>query len=968
LPELLPAQAGPAPETASSAASAWALVALEAGQAALAAGRPAEAVRWFDRAHRLAPGEPIAVFLRATALLQLRDPAALPLLRDLAALHDVREVWAALATAARQAGDAGLAETAMASALGRHTLLPALGPAASAVAEMAGWPGWCGVSANGTLHVGLDHPGKLEIRLDGCSIPVRLRGGVQPLPHGWQSVRQLTVGHSGQELLGSPIDIAALRHVEGCVWARAGALEGWAWHPRDPDTDPVLTLRDANGRKRAITLSQPDTGLRHPRLLARPRRLELATALAGLVPPIAVLGPDGRDLPGSPVDPWIEQRAAQALARGFATEYGLHPGRLWPPLPPAVPIRAGSGQARERRRSGRARPVLVVAAAGVDAGSLDAIRSCLPSGIRVVIAESGPFGDSQAVNSVLRANARHDVVLLQPGFVPFGDWFDHLQQAAYAAASIGTAVPFSTSSGPLRLGSPLAGGRRTCIASLAKLARAANGAETAGIAAAGGPCAYIRGDCLAETGLLRHEIFPRLPAALTDFCLRARHFGWTHVVATGVVIGAAEVPRDPVRDCLAESDAAMLDRLHPGREALAAAAILTPFRRRIDQARWKGGRARAGSVILVTHAEGGGVERLVRSRCAAIRAEGKRPVVLRPAAGGCSMDDGSDSFPDLRFAMPDELPALLRLLKAERPQHIELHHMLGHRAVIAELPRLLGLPADVFVHDYAAFCPRIALVGPERRYCGEPDLAQCAICVADAGSNLEEEIGVAELRARSAAQLRAARQVIAPSRDAARRIQRHFPGIRPVVTPWEDDAALPPARPPRAIRRVAVIGAIGVEKGYEVLLACARDAAARDLPLEFVVVGHTIDDAKLIGTGRVFVTGAYVESEAVELIRAQDADIAFIPSIWPETWCYTLSHAWRAGLDAAAFDIGAQAERIRDTGRGWLLPLGLQAAAVNNAFVTGARLVSNQTSSHHPVRSHAGRGLSRAETNRSKSN
>ena len=32
-----------------------------------------------------------------------------------------------------------------------------------------------------------------------------------------------------------------------------------------------------------------------------------------------------------------------------------------------------------------------------------------------------------------------------------------------------------------------------------------------------------------------------------------------------------------------------------------------------------------------------------------------------------------------------------------------------------------------------------------------------------------------------------------------------------------------------------------------------------------------------------------------------------------------------------AFDLGAQAERIRRTGRGWLLPLGLPPPAINNA-------------------------------------
>jgi len=156
-------------------------------------------------------------------------------------------------------------------------------------------------------------------------------------------------------------------------------------------------------------------------------------------------------------------------------------------------------------------------------------------------------------------------------------------------------------------------------------------------------------------------------------------------------------------------------------------------------------------------------------------------------------------------------------------------------------------------------------------------------------------------------------------------MRRHFPSVRPVVQLHTDDAAIDD--PPRIVAagpfRVCVIGAIGVHKGFQVLLDCARDADARDLPLEFVVVGHTIDDRALLATGRVFVTGPYAADEAVALIKSQHARLALLPSIFPETWCFTLGEAWQAGLRVIAFDLGAQAERIRRTGRGILLPLGL---------------------------------------------
>ena len=149
--------------------------------------------------------------------------------------------------------------------------------------------------------------------------------------------------------------------------------------------------------------------------------------------------------------------------------------------------------------------------------------------------------------------------------------------------------------------------------------------------------------------------------------------------------------------------------------------------------------------------------------------------------------------------------------------------------------------------------------------------------------------------------------------------------------------AAAPVLAPRPAERgragVCVVGAIGVHKGYDILLACARDAVRRDLDLEFIVVGHTIDDARLLATGRVFITGRFEPGEAVGLIAEQNARLGFVASICPETWCLSLGDIWRAGLKAAAFDIGAPAERIRRTGRGILLPLGLSASAINNTLV-----------------------------------
>jgi glycosyltransferase involved in cell wall biosynthesis len=484
------------------------------------------------------------------------------------------------------------------------------------------------------------------------------------------------------------------------------------------------------------------------------------------------------------------------------------------------------------------------------------------------------------------------------------------------------------------------------------LARQVNGRTAVEIPVGIGFCMYIRRACLDAVGVLRADLFAQGYGEENDFCLRARHLGWRHVAAPGVFV--AHVGGHSFGTAawhLQARNEALLERLHPGYGKLiathATADPLAPSRRRLDLARWRSARGRGSeAVIVITHLEGGGVERQVEASVARHRASGYRAIVLRPSrapdGGRCiTVCDGmTNDFPNLRYAMPDELPALHRLLQREHPRAVELHHMVGHHPAVLDLIASLNVPYDVHVHDYAWLCGRVALVGPTQRYCGEPDAVQCEACVADAGNLIDEDISVAALRQRSARLFADARHVFTPSEDTAARIRRHFPAIRPVPVPHEADAAM--AGPPQVTTvprcRVCVIGAIGIQKGYQVVLDCARDAAARDLPLEYVVVGHTIDDRRLLATGRVFVTGSYATDEAVSLIKAQQATIALLPSIWPETWCFTLAEAWRAGLTVAAFDIGAPAERIRRTGRGFLLPLGLPPHAINNALVAAAGL------------------------------
>ena len=983
-----------APRTRAEVVSEQAQHALHEGERLLHDGNAAAALPWLERACRLAPDSDTALLPYALALLALGDPRAVDPFARLAARHDVREVWLGLAAVRHRQGESDSAAKALAASLASHAL-PDDGEAlglADTIAVRTGAAGWCGLRSSGVvLARPLDDRGKLEILADGT----RLRVGRVP-----QGVASLSVTCDGRHLLGSPIAVARIRRIEGFVAERDGGLEGWAWYPGDAGRDPVLRLRAANGQGRTRCVVASDLGMAVPRPLSRPRRFVVVPSqLAGIEGLVSVRGSNGQELTGSPLDPGHERRAAVAAAASVARALPVH-GRTarevpWLPTPAGVAGHPAAAPCRPRR------PVAVVVpayrGAEMTLACLAAVRATVPARTTVIVVDDASpepalsaaldglarrrqillhrhaanRGFPAAVNAGLRLAAglasQPDIVLLNSDTIPAGGWLATLRAAVHDAGDIGTAAPLSNDASILTYPDPAAPAPAPTGAALAALAERA--ARTHGVASVDIPtsvgfCMYIRRECLHATGLLRTDVFGQGYGEENDFCLRARHLGWRHVAVPGAYVAhLGGQSFGDARAGLLARNLDVLERLHPGYGALIAgwqaADPLAEARHALDAASWaarpgrsaaRGKQATARPVVIVTHDGGGGVERAVRERCAALRAEGRATILLRPVVdrsgaeeslsrrylpGLCAVGEGPDGgFPNLRFKLPEAFDALAALLRAERPAWLEVHHLHGHHHCVVELATALRMPYEVRVHDYAWICARINLVGTDRRYCGEPDVRACVACIADAGSALEESIAPAELRQRSSGDLARARSVTVPSRDTAARLRRHFPALSIDVVPHETDAELPPLREiPPGPRRVAVIGAIGIAKGYEALLACARDAAARDLALSFVVIGHTEDDDRLLATGRVFVTGPYLESEAETLIRRQAAHLAWLPSVWPETWCYALGEALRVGLPAVAFDLGAQAERLRATGRGMLLPLGLPAAAINNALL-----------------------------------
>ena len=957
----------------------WAVCAL--ARCALARGDCAEMHRWLDRADRLMNDDEDFHDFHISLLLQAGDVAAARQRLETKLTPDPSErltIGTAMALILWLDNNTGQALDLMERLLSRHLvsvdgLLCSL---ADKFAAAAGRSGWVGHQGNGVLVGAWRDDGQASCGITvtgpdgktawcGSSDGFNKKFGKPVVSAGYRrfvlrlssSQRHRTgsdgvgwaIDLDGERLLGSGLGLGQRRRIEGMVELDGRLVSGWAACPDDDKAPLPIFLVDERGKTTAVASTRRQDSHGQARQV-------FAVDIDGLAPGrvTATAGLPGEPLAGSPIR--VPSKKVPAIAAKPAD----------PIIDIVVPV-YGSGEealaclgrlfATTRRKAAE---IVVVDDASPDA-ALAAALDRLAAGKKIILLRNpANLGFPGAVNRGMALHPRRDVVLLNADAVVSGDWLRRLRRAAYAKPECGTVTPLSNDASLCSYPSADEKARRRPIpdekyvARLDRLARRVNAEDRVELPTAVGFCMYIRRDCLAETGLFSEDLFGRGYGEENDFCMRARHLGWRHFAATDVFVGhVGGTSFGKSRKLLQERNLRILERQHPGYQSLIdafhAADPLAAARRRLDLARFPTADKKP-TILLITLDLTGGVARHVEERGRQLTAEGWRVLFLAPAAARTPLDNSATLHrcrlseplrPDLRDLLFDsqaEFDGLVALLASLSVKAIEIHHSLNHHPVILDLPRRLRLPYDVVIHDYHWLCPQISLATADGRYCGEPDLAQCEQCRLAQGSEAGEAISVGDLRRRSARLLRRARRVVVPCQDVAQRYRRHFPFLSPEVIPWERiiaPIASANAHDTAAARktRVCVVGAIGRHKGYQVLLACAADAAARDLPLEFSLVGYSSDDSALFATGRVFVTGRYREDEAVALIRQQAARIALVPSVCPETWCYTLSLAWQAGLQAVAFDLGAPAERIRDSNGGTLLPVGLEPAQINDQLI-----------------------------------
>ena len=533
--------------------------------------------------------------------------------------------------------------------------------------------------------------------------------------------------------------------------------------------------------------------------------------------------------------------------------------------------------------------------------------------------------------------SRADVVLLNSDAIVTAGWLDAIRRCAASDERIGTITPFSNNA-------EICSFPRFCENQVwgdgADPERVRSALEAAAVPyypdlpTGVGFCMYVRRALIDAIGVF-DSAFGAGYGEENDLCLRAHAAGFRNVLCDDAfVLHTGGRSFEGAKEALGVRNTAILLERHPHYADLVGEYIRRDPLKALREAALTAYDRLFGAELGVLHVMhgGGGTEAHVRTLIEGTR--GRIRGALATVRGDRwrieeHRTDGSTMLCEFARREEEPLDDFLRMLCATYAIGlVHLHHISDSRERLLDAMPKLGIPYGYTVHNLNFACPTITLHRPDGFFCGAvTDVQACRACLSEQAEFAQ--VDIARWRQRHDPLVSHASFVIAPSRWAAETFRRYFPSAEVAVI--AHGLAPSPSRkkgatqavivPDDDVPTVAVIGAIGPDKGARRVERLAELAAERDARVRFVVVGYLdrrqepwqSEDARLTVHGR------YDPAELPILLDFYRVSLVLFPSAGPETFAFTLSESWAAGRPVLVPPIGALAERVGDHGAGWVM-------------------------------------------------
>lgn len=504
-----------------------------------------------------------------------------------------------------------------------------------------------------------------------------------------------------------------------------------------------------------------------------------------------------------------------------------------------------------------------------------------------------------------------DVVLLNSDVIVPADWLKRLQAEAYSHPRVATVTPFSNNATICSFPNFLEENPQAFNLDVHSIDAVFRQSNLPCIAAPTGIgfCMFIRRACLDQIGYLNAEKFGRGYGEENDLCQRAIKAGWLNILTPNMYAfheGGVSFSTD--KQALVDRAMGVLDSLHPNYHADVQTFIQRdPVRSaRVERYLQLLATLTLPKVLHVSHGSGGGVGQHIEELAGYFN-QGAAHLVLAPQDGPAvvSLSLRSCKLTDkLLFDMPADYAKLRKLLEQVGISAVHYHHTYNLDPVLQSLARDLHVTSLLTAHDYFWLNANPTLTAADGRFPGQ--------YVEDQHNPLyplPAGVTAAQWREKLRPLLEQADCVIFPT-TATRTLFGDMYKLDHVVVAPHVEPHLDVRQAPRQLVAkqhyvVGVLGAVGREKGADVLEKLAEMAQSLGARFTFKLIGYSYRQLNAVET-----TGPYKVENLSALIEQQGVDLILFPAQWPETYSYTLSHALASGLPIMAPNLGAFPERL----------------------------------------------------------
>lgn len=241
-------------------------------------------------------------------------------------------------------------------------------------------------------------------------------------------------------------------------------------------------------------------------------------------------------------------------------------------------------------------------------------------------------------------------------------------------------------------------------------------------------------------------------------------------------------------------------------------------------------------------------------------------------------------------------------------------------------------------HDFFCICPMYCLLDYKIEYCNVPsDISYCNKCIKlnplmkVYASYIQQDypdLNISLWREKFGNLLESSSQITCFSQNSKEIIQKAYPSlsdtkfkINPHIVDWVRPVII--NKTSNTIN-IAVLGNMAIHKGVSIVCNMA-DYIYRtgyNILIHHFGLEYIYDDniSRNFKSNPIIVKhGQYKKENLPELMEKYEIDCIFIPSIWPETFSFTVEEAIKMNLPVAVFDLGAPAERVKNYPKGIIL-------------------------------------------------